>query len=49
MLKEPEKEPSTPIINQDTSLEVEKNVFTSIPYVPGLTEEFRRIFQHTSV
>ena len=46
MIKETEKKPTTPIRNQDTGLEVKKNVFIS---VPGLSEEIRRIFWHTSV
>ena len=33
----------------DPGLEVNKNVFSSIPYVPGLSEEFIRIFQHPSI
>ena len=49
MIKESEKKPATPIINPDIPLEVKKNVFISVPYVPGLSEQFRRIFPHTSV
>ena len=43
------KETTDSIINPDTALEVEKNVFIPVPYVPGLSEEFRSIFQNTSV
>ena len=43
MINESENKPATPIISQDTGLEVKKNVFISVPYVPGLREEFRRI------
>ena len=39
----------TSILNPDTALEVKKNVFISVPYVPGLSEKFRRIFQQMSV
>ena len=49
MIKDSEKKPETPIINTDTGLEVKNNVFISVPYVPGLSEEFKIIFQHTSV
>ena len=44
MIKETEKKPATAIINPGTGLEVKKNVFISVPYVPGLSEEFRRKF-----
>ena len=49
MTKESEKKPATPITNLDTGLEVKKNIFISVPYVPGLSKDFKRIFQHTSV
>ena len=49
MIYKIKKEPSTPMINPDTGLEVKKNVFISAPYFPDLSEKFRRIFQHTSV
>ena len=61
MIKEPEKKPATAIRNPDTGLEVKKNIiskcmdlvytdiFISVPYVPGLSKEFRRIFWHASV
>ena len=44
MIKEPENKPLTPIMNPDTGLEVIINVFISVSYVPGLSEEFRGIF-----
>ena len=40
--------PAIPIINPDTGLEVKKNVIISVLCVPDLSEEFRKIFQHTS-
>ena len=46
MIKEPEEEPPTPIINPDTDLEVKKRFFISVPYDPGLSEEYRGILQH---
>ena len=49
MIKESEKKPATPITNPDTSLEVKKSAFISVPYVPGLSEDFRRVIQHVSV
>ena len=42
MIKEPEKKLPTLIINPDTGLRVKKIVHLS--YVPGLSEELRRIF-----
>ena len=49
MIKESEKKPATPLINPDTGFEVNKNVFISSPYVADHSDEFRRIFQYTSV
>ena len=52
MIEETEKKAATVIINLDTGLEhkkKKKNVFISVSYVPGLSEEFRRIFWNTSV
>ena len=44
IIKYPGKKQTTPPQNHDTGLEVNKNIFISVPYVPGLCEEFRRIF-----
>ena len=44
IIKETRKKQATPIINPDTGLEVEKNVFFSILYVSSLSEEFIKIF-----
>ena len=41
--KESEKKPVAPPVNPDTGIEVKKNIFISVAYVPGLSEEFRRI------
>ena len=49
MIKEPGKKPLTPIINPNNSLELKEIVYITIPYVPGLSEELRKIFKHTSV
>ena len=49
MIKESEEKQATPIINPDAGLDIKKNVFISVPFVPCLSEEFRSIFQHTSV
>ena len=49
MIKESEKKPSTLTTNVDTFLDIKKNIFISVPYVPGLSDEFRRIFWHTSI
>ena len=48
MIKESENKLATATVNPDTDLEIMKNGFISVPYVPSLSEEFRRIFQHTS-
>ena len=42
VIKEFEKKQITPIINSDIGLE--KNIFISVLYIPGLSGEFRRIF-----
>ena len=42
MIKELVKKPTTHIINMDAGLEVNKNVFISVPYVPDLSAEFRK-------
>ena len=46
MIKGSEKKLVTPIINPGMGLEVKKNVFIPVPYVPGLTEEFRRLLKY---
>ena len=38
------RKPTTPIVNPDTGLEMKKNIFISVPHVPGLSKEFRRFF-----
>ena len=38
-----------PTKNPDTGLEVNRNIFISVPYVSGLSEELRKMFQHTRV
>ena len=42
MITEPEMKPLTPFMNHDTGLEAKNNVFISVPYIPGFSEEFRR-------
>ena len=49
MVKESEKKLVTPITNPENGLEVKEKVFISVPYIPGLSEEFRTISTHTSV
>ena len=49
LIKEPEKKPSTPIINPETGLKISNRVLIYVPYVPCLSEEFRRIFHYTEV
>ena len=41
IIKYPEKKPTIPTENSDTCLEVNKNIFISIPCVPDLSDEFR--------
>ena len=42
-IKSLERKPTTSTKNSDTGLEVNKNIFISVPYVPGLSEEFSHI------
>ena len=35
---------SNPIINPETGLEIKKNILISVPYVPGIGEEFGKNF-----
>ena len=44
-----EKKVSTPIINPEIGLNIKTIVFISVPYVPCISEEFRRIFHYISV
>ena len=44
MTKNPKMKPITPIVNPDTGLAVNKNIFISISYVHGPCEGFQRIF-----
>ena len=44
IIKSWEKKPVSPIVNPNSDLEVNKNFFISVPYVPGFNEEFRRFF-----
>ena len=47
MITEPKKKTFTPILDSETCLEIKEIIFNSVPYVPGLSEEFRRIFHYT--
>ena len=38
VIKEKEKNPSTPIINPDTYLKIEKKVFIYVPNIPDINE-----------
>ena len=43
-IKDLEKKSTTLTVNPDICLKVNKNIFIPVPYVPGLSENFRRIF-----
>ena len=49
IIKESEKKPESPITNSDTGLEVKKNVYISVPYVPGLVKILKNTYQCTSL
>ena len=42
-------EKSGPLIHPDTGLEVKKQFFISVPYFPGLSESFKKIFRYTTI
>ena len=45
MTKQQEKKHSTQIIHPESGIGNKKSAIMSVPYVPGFSEEFRRIFQ----
>ena len=42
-------EKSGPLIHSDTGLEIKKQFFISVPYFPGLSESFKKIFRYTTI
>ena len=42
-------EKSGPLIHPDTGHEVKKQFFISVPYFPGLSESFKKIFRYTTI
>ena len=42
-------EKSGPLIHHDTGLEIKKQFFISVPYFPGLSESFKKIFRYTTI
>ena len=45
----PEKPNARPQVDQTTIQVTTKELFISVPYIPGLSEEFRRIFKDAKV
>ena len=39
---------SGPLIHPDTGNEIKKQFFVSVPYFPGLSESFKRVFKYTA-
>ena len=42
-------EKSGPLIHPDTGHEIKKQFFISVPYFPGLSESFKKIFRYTPI
>ena len=42
-------EKSGPLIHPDTGLEIKKQFFISVPYFPGLSKSFKKIFRYTAI
>ena len=40
---------SGPLIHPDTGHEIKKQFFISVPYFPGLSESFKKIFRYTAI
>ena len=40
---------SGPLIHLDTGLEIQKQFFISVPYFPGLSGSFKKIFRYTAI
>ena len=47
--KRGKSEKSGPLIHPDTGHEVKKQFFISVPYFPGLSESFKKIFRYTTI
>ena len=47
--KQGRSEKSGPLIHPDTGQEVKKQFFISVPYFPGLSESFKKIFRYTTI
>ena len=42
-------EKSGPLIHPDTGNEIRKQFFVSVPYFPGLSESFKKVFKYTTI
>ena len=47
--KQGKSDKSSPLIHPDTGQEVKKLFFISVPYFPGLSESFKKIFRYTTI
>ena len=47
--KRGKSEKSGPLIHPDTGHEIKKQFFISVPYFPGLSESFKKIFRYTAI
>ena len=47
--KQGRSEKSGPLIHPDTGHEIKKQFFISVPYFPGLSESFKKIFRYTTI
>ena len=47
--KQGKSDKSGPLIHLDTGHEIKKQFYISVPYFPGLSEAFKKIFKYTAV
>ena len=47
--KQGKSDKSGPLIHPETGHEIKKQFFVSVPYFPGLSESYMKIFKHTAI
>ena len=40
---------SDPLIHPETGVEIQKHFYISVPYIPGLSESYKKIFKYTPI
>ena len=47
--KQGKSDKHVPIIHPETGVEVQKHFYISVPYFPGLSESYKKIFKYTLI